>query len=134
LPHSQHRHTPLTPVSLRVFLVLRVLLHLRELPHRTRPSVGDDVTWFLRSRPVPAELGTGIRHAACDPAPGAWSTTGFPVRIQVVNWAVSGPADDRRPVAGTVELRDVHRPPRTFLVARDRRDTHLLVDLAVRRT
>ncbi|PRY16746.1 hypothetical protein CLV37_103177 [Kineococcus rhizosphaerae] len=129
-----HHHTALTPVSLRLFVVLPVLLHVKEFHHRHRPCVGDDVTWFLRSRPVPAELGTGVRHGTLDPVPGAVPTTGFPVRVRVVNWALSGPSDDRRPVPGSADLRDVHRPPKRFLAGRDRRDTHVLVDLAVRRT
>ncbi len=129
-----HRHTALTPVSLRLFVVLRVLLHVKELPHRPKPTVGDDVTWFLRVRPSPAEFGPLVRHATYDPAPGGVETTGFPVRIQLANWAVTGPADDRRPVPGSLELRDVHRPPKNLRNGRDRRDTHLLVDLAVRRS
>ncbi|MEZ0165924.1 hypothetical protein AB2L27_14285 [Kineococcus sp. LSe6-4] len=129
-----HRHTALTPVSLRLFVVLRVLLHVKELPHHPKPTVGDDVTWFLRIRPSPAEFGPSVRHATVGPVAGGVETTGFPVRIQLVNWALTGPADDRRPVPGSLELRDVHRPPQKFLGGRDRRDTHLLVDLAVRRT
>jgi hypothetical protein len=129
-----HRHTALTPVSLRLFVVLRVLLHVKELPHHAKPTVGDDVTWFLRVRPSPAEFGLVVRHATFGPVPGGVETTGFPLRIRMVNWALTGPADDRRPVPGSLELRDVHRPPKKLSAGRDRRDTHLLVDLAVRRT
>ncbi|WP_432514468.1 hypothetical protein [Kineococcus sp. SYSU DK001] len=128
-----HRHTELTPVSLRSFLLLTVLVPLRELPHRVRPAVGEDVTWFLRDGPVPAELGPDVRRATVEPSPGAVPATGFPVRVRVVDRATTGPADDRRPVEGSAGLRDVHRAPKRFRTGPDRRDTHLLVDLAVRR-
>jgi hypothetical protein len=134
---SLHHHTPLTPVSLRLFLVLPVLLHVRELTRgRPRPAVGEDLTWFLRDRPddgTPRPPGAGTLHASYDPVGSAPPTQGFPVRVRLVSWAVRGPADDRRPVPGTAELRDVHRPSK-LLAGRDRRDTHVLVDLAVRRT
>ncbi|MFD0485606.1 hypothetical protein ACFQ46_23690 [Kineococcus sp. GCM10028916] len=131
-----HRHTPLTPVSLCLFQLVPVVLHVRELAGgRPRPTVGDDITWFLTHRPddrVPWPPGSTRLHASYEPRGSTSATTGFPVRVQVVNWAVRGPADDRRPVGGTEELRDVHRPGK-LLAGRDRRDVHVLVDLAVRR-
>ena len=132
-----HRHTPLTPVSLRLFQIVPVVLHVRELTRgRPRPTVGDDITFFLAQRPddrTPWPSGFDRVHATYDPRGATPPTTGFPVRVRVVNWALRGPADDRHPVGGTEELRDVHRPPGRLLAGRDRRDVHVLVDLAVRR-
>lgn len=135
---SSHHHTPLTPVSLRLFRIVPVVLPLRELTRgRPRPTVGDDITWFLREHRddrVPWPSGFDRLRASCEPHGATPPTTGFPTRVQIVSWAVRGPADDRRPVGGTAELRDVHRPPGTPLSGGDRRDVHVLVDLAVRRS
>lgn len=123
MPHGWHRHTPLTPVSLQFFLVLTAAIPVRELSGRPRPRLGDDLVWFLRP-PVPSpESGTEVRPATHLPTPGSAEVTGFPLRLRVLS----------RTAADVVELHEVDRLPKKFSTSRHRRDTHVLVDLAVRR-
>jgi hypothetical protein len=119
-----HRHTPLTPVSLRSYVVLPVLLEVAEIAERQRPKLGDDLTFFLRppsGRP-PTLVPPGARVALVHPARGAVETTGFPLRLQLRTEIGDGP-----------RLFDVGKLPKKFATSRRRRDTHVLVDLAVRR-
>jgi len=115
----------LTPVSLQFFVVVSVVVDVAEFAQRSRPRLGDDLTLFVRppGGRVPPLVPGHVRHASVHPTRGAHATTGFPLSLRLLT-----------ELGGEPRLLEVEKLPKRFAASRHRRNTHVVVELAVRRT